>query len=555
MEPALIPTESPVPGVPIELATLLVQAIKARRKYLSKTYAPASDDDAAEKLRGLREAAEDKTTSFLNELRKIVERYSAAKKSTARRKTPPNAPTRCVEFLFGIVADGSNSFHLRRAALALMREILERSSEARAFIAEGQVLLDFVSVVEGVDSEQTRENGESAQASASAPGTTPGQTFQMEAMELIHHLASKFGHLYTQFTVASRLLGDVSVNLAMHEQDPSDSSTQNGGGRRRSNMRMLRRQRDVALERGPKACSSLERMIERADGCFRILVPRFGGFNVQQTQNGDADIAEVDSDAKPAADCADGNENDDEDSIDWEEGDVDFSEDESYEHPAPEDHEAAVEQTLDILGRGGALLDGQLAVKMGSGNAVEHETPAIHHGSEPANLDDAPTSQTSDTAKARQKLQCIVEKLSTRLRLLNQWIHALSRADGMEERAVHDAATAPGEAGPVSLVLLSEEKRKLRGELLQRMMKILKEVESVLQSAAKIGIPPEAVSASGNAMAASDNARMAREETASASNVVAGQTRQSTDDQNTLASGNKRKKPKHSRFKITYDKR
>mmetsp|Transcript_457 Transcript_457/g.785 ORF Transcript_457/g.785 Transcript_457/m.785 type:complete len:84 (+) Transcript_457:73-324(+) len=36
--PPAIMTESPVPGVNLELASLLVQAVKARRKLLSKFY-------------------------------------------------------------------------------------------------------------------------------------------------------------------------------------------------------------------------------------------------------------------------------------------------------------------------------------------------------------------------------------------------------------------------------------------------------------------------------------------------------------------------------------
>ena len=49
-----------------------------------------------------------------------------------------------------IVSNDSNSFHLRRAALALIREILQRSSDARAYVASGDTLLDFVSIVERI---------------------------------------------------------------------------------------------------------------------------------------------------------------------------------------------------------------------------------------------------------------------------------------------------------------------------------------------------------------------------------------------------------------------
>ena len=49
----------------------------------------------------------------------------------------------------------------------------------------------------------------------------------------------------------------------------------------------MQRERDIAFEHGPKACQSLEGMVERrADEYFRILIPRFGGFNAEPVNEG-----------------------------------------------------------------------------------------------------------------------------------------------------------------------------------------------------------------------------------------------------------------------------
>ena len=77
-----VPTESPVPSVSFEVGTLLVQAIKARRKYLSKAYSGEQEggeeeEDTAQKLQKLQNSADDKTKLFLNELKQNVQSSSS----------------------------------------------------------------------------------------------------------------------------------------------------------------------------------------------------------------------------------------------------------------------------------------------------------------------------------------------------------------------------------------------------------------------------------------------------------------------------------------------
>ena len=591
---ALVPTESPVPGVNIELAILLVQAVKAHRAFHSKSSSKTEDDDAEREsllrrdlLRSLRDAADDKSAAFLNELKRLVQNkssYSTSASSSRRgggtNSTPADAPVRCAEFLLEILSNGSNSFHLRRSALGLTREILERSSAARAFLACGRCLLNFARMVEGVENYQVGEDDHTGGAYRGRSELSPKSLFQLEAMELIHDLASKFGNFYTQFTVASRLLGDVSINFSLHHiiRDAANNSdgAQNGGSTVQSqcaNMRILRRERNTALECGPKACQILEGMVERADEYFRVLVPRFGGFNGESLEKlaTDGNIANISAtyDSKLAAStdgfASNGNkdgavnydEDDDDSSIDWEDGDfvslenensnagtnplfADINDDDSINDHSLIDHHDAVTHTLEVMERSGALLEGTLAIQVRGGKSIE-----IGPMGNPA------TDQVQAHAEeviSRRKLQNLVDKVSRRLPRLNRWTSALSHADGMEERTVVDPITA---RSLVSLGLLSEGKRAARFKLLQRMMKVREEIEGVLRSSSKLGI---SVEESGTNMSALGKGGAARVNGAGHCTVSGVKRPSMPPGSDTLAVLSKTKKSKTSRFNVIYRK-
>lgn len=490
----LVCTESPVPGVNITLASLLVEAIKARRKYISKSSSSSlpKDDEKESLMKNIENKAIDTTTAFLNELRNQAESSSSAAASASRRNKA-NAPTNCLKFLLEIISNNSNSFHLRRAALALIREILQRSSVARAYLASGETLLDFVSTVEVLSGEECDGRG------ANETMLSPAALFQQEAIELIHQLALQYGQLYPKFTVASRLLGDMSAHLQLHMNSQSIGTT-TGEGRRSSNQRqnihLIRKKRDEALERGLKACQILERMIERADYCFKVLLPRWGGFNTDDERNEDKKSNALSASENSISDDASVDLEDD-DSIEWEEGDAGLlSDDEAMGEDRESgnndldtsSHVGAVAQTLAVMERSGTLLDGKLSVEVGN----QAQTSSAQTDFEPEG-----THEDATKADARLELEAIVKKLSSkRMQRLNQWIHALTYADGMMERAVVDPASSAasgnaGVVGPVSLVLLSEDKRTLRGPLLQQMMKMKGELEGVLRSAEVLGVHSE----------------------------------------------------------------
>jgi hypothetical protein len=77
-------------------------------------------------------------------------------------------------------------------------------------------------MIEGVEYEQVMavvgedEKGRDDNDGGRSRGQlSPRALFQLEAIELIHDMSTKYGNLYTEFMVASRLLGDVSTNLTM----------------------------------------------------------------------------------------------------------------------------------------------------------------------------------------------------------------------------------------------------------------------------------------------------------------------------------------------------
>ena len=193
--PPLVPVESPIPGVNLTLATLLVEAIKRRRKQLSSLTKHDQDDTS---LQNIGNKATDATTAFLNELRNQTE-------SSRRRKdnkSSANAPINSTKFLLDILSNDTNSLHLRRSSLALIREILLRSSDARAYVANGDTLLQFVSIVESVEDvgdDCVSDGG----GGINETRLSPAALFQQEAIEFMQQLSFRYGQLYPKYTVAS----------------------------------------------------------------------------------------------------------------------------------------------------------------------------------------------------------------------------------------------------------------------------------------------------------------------------------------------------------------
>jgi len=621
--PPAIMTESPVPGVNLELASLLVQAVKARRKLLSKFYTTqlatnsvpeSSNAEVAEvssALQTFQDKADDATTSFLNELRRLAVHHSSQSNKT--RNNASICVTHCLAFLLEIICENNNSFHLRRSALALIREILERSSHGRMYFSSERHLLEFVSMVENCEEMEGETN-------RSSGGHTSKSTFQQEAIDLIHHLSANYGQFYAKFVVASRMLGHVSVSLSMNEHDESSGRTNidsplTGRQRgcdsrrrqeRRRNMQILRRIRDVALQHGGKLCFIAEKMVEKGDELLRTIVPRFGGLiddtpgdemlqkeedktlrentldstsarnecetsSKHVTANDNTTTIEMNDSFDAEAGIGADDYDEDDGSIAWEEGDDDLLDENgnvydgsivtANEPMTDTRHLEAVERTLTVMERSGALLDGEIDVRLGISDDINLAIDGTNCASKVSASDskticnDNYNTQTT----ARGELHELINKLSAKyLSRMKRWIHALSHADGMVERIVSDPAAAPGTIGPASLVLLPQEQRSLRGPMLQQIIKLKGRIEHLIELTARVGIFPivrdndsgQIISKVENSSAESKSKHLLplQRNMWLKGNFVVGNLETSTMKK-------KRKQPKYLKLKVVYNKK
>ena len=491
--PPLVPVESPVPGVNLTLATLLVEAIKRRRKQLSSLTKHNQDDTS---LQNIGNKATDATTAFLNELRNQTE---SSRRQKDNNKSSANAPINSIKFLLDVLSNDTNSLHLRRSSLALIREILLRSSDARAYVADGDTLLQFVSIVESVE-DVGDDCVSGGRGGINETRLSPAALFQQESIEFMQQLAFRYGQLYPKFTVASRLLGDRVSSQHVQIDSHNIGTGTNEDGRRnsqRQNIHLFRRKRDEALEYGFKACRSVERLICRAENCFKVLIPRWGGFNTVDNSDANEQLEGKIRSDDSLANASSGNQIpddasvdlEDDDSIEWEEGDDDgllpdeeaVGDNINSAKDLDSSHVGAVAQTLAVMERSGTLLDGKLSVQVGK---------PVANGSSETEAIAVDTQEGDAKADARLELEAIVKKISSkRIKRLSQWIHALTYADGLMERAVADPASGNvGKGGPISVVLLPKEARETKSLLLPQMMKLKAELDSILKSADVLGV-------------------------------------------------------------------
>lgn len=205
--PPLVPVESPVPGVNLTLATLLVEAIKRRRKQLSSLTKHSQDDTS---LQNIGNKATDATTAFLNELRNQKE---SSRRRKDNNKSSANAPINSIKFLLDILSNDTNSLHLRRSSLALIREILLRSSDARAYVADGDTLLQFVSIVESVE-DVGDDCVSGGRGGINETRLSPAALFQQESIEFMQQLVGLSQEFSLETNLRATLLFYHKVKVA-----------------------------------------------------------------------------------------------------------------------------------------------------------------------------------------------------------------------------------------------------------------------------------------------------------------------------------------------------
>ena len=402
-----------------------------------------------------------------------------------------SVPVASLAFLLGLffANDGSVKLPTRRAALALASDLLQRSAECREGFASPERLRQFIEVVSSVGSSPGRDtNRSSAGAGSDEEGDAALRMLvQQEAVQLLASLSDRFGSYYPRLTVAARYLEErEGIALWQSFSSSSSSSSANSGGSGLgdlvSNNAMvdLRRGRDMAMAKVDKAYGRIRKILDRADECFEILVPRIGG-------RGGAPVREAMQDAITLASKWRGDdgdesdeEDDDEDGIDWEEGDDDDDDDDDDGiYKAPKDHEKAVERTLAQMERSRGIEDGAIEIRLGNNGDVDAESSG-------GGVDGASSVTTAATRKMLGRcVQLLDEKHMPRLAF---WLDCLHKADNMViQQAVQHAENTLATVH-ASLVAMPPLLRKKRSETLKVVSALKSDCVNAMTSACQLGI-------------------------------------------------------------------
>ncbi|KAL3925413.1 MAG: hypothetical protein SGILL_000419 [Bacillariaceae sp.] len=261
-------------------------------------------------------------------------------------------------------------------------------------------------------------------------------------------LSNGYGTMYPKIGVAAKSLRHQCPNIEATQVSTTTS------------MPEFRRLRDIALRYGEEEISRVERLVEKANACLVILVPRVGvtdaSESVPDTATEQLDDKETD---KPEAKD---DSSDDESDIEWEDGDTP----DEVGLSLAGSHLSAVEQTIAAMEASGATLF------RGRELEIDFDRPQ-EQSSDPQNSTDQ-----DKTADVRKKLEKYTVKLSNRhLNRLKLWLDGLQNADNL--------ILQPDSS---SLVTLSAESSKLRLFLVQQLTTSKDQVSRVLFSASRLSI-------------------------------------------------------------------
>jgi hypothetical protein len=324
---------------------------------------------------------------------------------------------------------------VRRSALFLSSLLLQKSKDCRQHLELDSQLSEWVSNVVGKGAIWKNQD----HASKELP------LLHREAFAAVSFLLSGgYGTMYPKIGVAAKSLRHRCSNLETKEISSTTS------------MPEYRRLRDIAIRYGKEEIRRVDELVEKADACLEILVPRVGVLAASTSL-----LQESDSKETRELSTYDDN-SDDEYDIVWEDGD------------APEDiglaqtvsHRSAVEQTITAMESSGAtmLRGGELEIDFAQNDCNEYQS--------------ASASDHGQIAEVRKKLEKYTHQLSERhLSRLALWLDGLRNADNLTTQ-VESA----------SMVTMSSESSKLRHFLIQELSKTKQEVSRILSSASRLRI-------------------------------------------------------------------
>jgi hypothetical protein len=419
-------------------------------------------------------------------------------------------PLAALEHLWD-VGQSHKRLTVRRAALHCCGHLLQKSSDCRRWLfQEGTFLVDWMDVLAAATTlASTSSSSSTSRSTAITDQEVPGEAastgtrirfWQREALLLLQHFVEQgYSDLYPTLTVALLRLKQTCPMVVVSE---SDASTSGGiastSSDRVHTMADWRRLRDVALQYAEQEERCVRKLIQRAQACMDILVPRLGvvEFASPPPQPNDVsttavcdgigkDIREKEKDDNDEDD----DDDDDEEDIDWEDG---FDQDDGIPEEngnEPELHAAAVERTLAAIETTAGLQSGALEIdfdRQDPDNDTATNKDEEHALSEPAVL------------LARTRLiKCVGILFDRHMPRLAAWVEGLTCADGLVLQQKDGAASC--------FVTMSQDQAHRRKDVLGALLEVKSTVASILQSAQRLGIQEATTAAESREQFSSSN--------------------------------------------------
>ncbi len=353
---------------------------------------------------------------------------------------------------------------VRRSALFLSGLLLVRSKDCRYHMDQETHLADWVSNIGA-----QLVGSDSGDAANFNRKVLPMGLLQTEAMALMSHLLDQgHGRRYVKLAVAAKSLKHRCLASALETDDYG--STPPG-------MANWRKLRDFAMLHGHREIRKLGKLLDLADECLEILVPRIDGvrrpsrswkLSGEHQQGGEEKSQKTQKEDSKEKDDEELSGSDDDD-IDWEDGDEMETSHAKSAITEQNAHLSAVENTMAAMEQtaGKTLFSGG-RLEINFDQRVDEDTTAGTGTDKHA---------SADENKARRKLEKIVSKLSTRhLVRLSAWLDGLRNSDNLVA------------AESASLIALSPAKDELRRELIGRLSALKQDVSTVLSSASRLNV-------------------------------------------------------------------
>jgi hypothetical protein len=350
-------------------------------------------------------------------------------------KERPSIPYALFLYLWGMQQE-HDRIAVRRAALFLSSLLLQKSKDCRQHLELESNLANWISNIMGQN--LVWKNVERAKNEL--------PLLHQEAYATLTFLLDQgYGNLYPKIGVACQSLRHQCPHLEAKEISPNTGVSE------------LRRLRDLAIRYGQEEIRRVAKLVNKADNCLEILVPRVG-MEAQVAISKDPETKNMNFEEH---DCSDDEGFD----IDWEDGD-DPDEMIAHRNTNIGSHISAVDHTIAAMQASGATLfcGGELE--------IDFDRP------EEDIKDDEMALEPERCALARQKLEKYVEQLSRRhLGRLTVWLDGLQNADGLVRQS--DKA---------SLVSIPSEHAALRLVLIQQLSESKQEISRILSSASRLNV-------------------------------------------------------------------